>query len=162
MAYVTYYPSKSVLIANFFKDYTIDSDIAEFEKYRVTQSKTDTLNIFEGETLIAHVSELDIEMHNLQIMKKQLGGFRWGWLLKINSEDNLLTFDSDNNLCLGNKVVVKFSGTYNANIFSLLFKFLKRGKPFANSLKLEFDDSIIEPSLAYCLLFKEVCRRSNS
>jgi hypothetical protein len=162
VAYVTYHPSKSILIANVFRDYSIDSNLAEYEKYHVTTSNTDTVNIFKGECLVANVSELDINMHELLITKKQLGNFRWGWLLKLDKEDRLLTFDSNNNLCLDNKVVVKFSGDYNRNFFGQVSKIFKRGQPSTNSLKLEFDESIIEPSFAFCLLFKEICKRSNS
>ncbi len=162
MAYVTYSPSKSVFFANCYKDYFLDSDISEYDEYSISQSNTNILNVFIEQRLIATVCELDIDMHELSITKKQLGNLRWGWLVQRPNENQLLTFDSNNNLILENRVVAKFSGNYNMNLLLLIWKLIKGERPLKNNLKLEFDETVIEPSFAFCLLFKELCRRCNS
>ncbi len=161
MAYITYYPSKKYS-SSFIKDYFLDSDISEYSDYSITKSNTDVLNIFKGKELIAKVSEHSIVMDKLLITKQQLGSFRWGWLIQKAGGNQLVTLDKNNNYVLGNRIVATFSGDYNKNLLLLIWSFIKGNKTSKNNLKLEFDETVIDPSFGFCLLFKTLCHRCNS
>lgn len=160
MAYVSYHPNKKGLFTIFHKDYFIESDIPELERFSINiLSNKEVLEVSVDEKIVAHVSAFDIQMSDLLIKQKQLGFFRWGWLIQKENEKQLLTFDSENNLCFEKRIVTKFSGNYNSNILDLLWSRIKRKEIRKDILKLEFDESVIAPQFAFCLLFKELCRR---
>ena len=134
----------------------IESDMAlKFKSFYAKNG--DYLNVVKDGDLVAEVGKSHLNILGRTLPKKQLSMSKWAWLLD-ESPERLLQPVRVDEYEINGELIAKISK--GGGFFSWLVEGIKQKKfsPYDPFIRLEFDETKVDPMLALCLLLIHVSR----